>query len=68
VNEQLAFLCRRGHDLTDADNVWHSRGGKPECRQCLIDHVAAVRRWRGERGEELRRLGTSDAEIEELPV
>jgi hypothetical protein len=41
---QLAFFCRRGHLMTD-DNTRIGRCGEPECRQCMTDHLAAVRRW-----------------------
>jgi hypothetical protein len=43
--QQLALWCRRGHPLDD-ENVYLGHRGERCCRECLRDHLAAVRRWR----------------------
>lgn len=43
TGEQLAFFCRRGHLMTEA-NTRLDRAGTPQCKICLARHLSAVTR------------------------
>jgi hypothetical protein len=45
VDNQMAIWCKRGHAM-EGDNVFRGKRGEMQCRECLIDHLRAVRKWR----------------------
>lgn len=51
----LRTACKRGHDITDADNVYERPGGERRCRVCASDDNDARREARRVRGD-LRRV------------
>jgi hypothetical protein len=46
--QQLAFWCRQGHEMTP-DNTYRGHRGEPICKECLRQHLAAVRHWKARR-------------------
>lgn len=34
----LARKCKRGHDLTPENSVWHKSNGKRRCRECIREY------------------------------